>query len=295
MLTPVAASFRPKAGGRASISVGQIASTLGYSRQYVYKQPRDESKKREKAEAVKVLIDRERKVLPRLGTRKLYHLIGAELKQQGLKMGRDGLFNLIREYGLQIKPRKRYVQTTMSKHWMRKWPNQVKGKVLSRPDEVWVSDITYLKTQEGTMYLNLVTDAFSRKIVGHALADNLETESMIPALDGALKQREHPELDTIHHSDRGVQYCSKEYVQRTSLNNVLLSMTENRDPYENALAERMNRTLKEEFGLDRTMKSKSQVKLLVEESISLYNNKRPHLALNMNTPQQVHKTKIPVT
>jgi putative transposase len=261
----------------------------------VYKQPQDDGKKRQKAEAIKVLVDQERKVLPRLGTRKLYHLIGPQLKQKGLKMGRDGLFNLIRDYGLQIKPRKRYVQTTMSKHWLRKWPNQVKEMVASRPDEVWVSDITYLKTEEGTMYLNLITDAFSRKIVGHALADNMETESMIPALDRALKQRECPELGTIHHSDRGLQYCSKEYVQRTTLNNVRLSMTENGDPYENALAERMNRTIKEEFGMDRTLKSKSQVKLLVEESISLYNNKRPHLALKMNTPQRVHKTKIPAT
>lgn len=261
----------------------------------MYKQPKDADKKRQKAEAVKALVDRERKVLPRVGTRKLYHLIGPRLKQLGLKMGRDGLFVLIRDYGLQIKPRKRYVQTTMSKHWLRKWPNQVKQRVVSRPDEVWVSDITYLKTEEGTMYLNLITDAFSRKIVGHALADNMETESMIPALDSALKQREHPEFGTIHHSDRGLQYCSKEYVQRTVLNNVLLSMTENGDPYENALAERMNRTLKEEFGMDRTLKSKAQVKRLVEESISLYNNKRPHLALKMNTPQQVHKTKIPDT
>ena len=234
-------------------------------------------------------------VLPRLGTRKLYYLIGPHLKQQGLKIGRDGLFNLVRDFGLQIKPRKRYVQTTMSKHWMRKWPNMVKGMVATRPDQVWVSDITHLKTEEGTMYLNLITDAFSRKIVGHALADNMETESMIPALDSALKQRQQPELGTIHHSDRGVQYCSKEYVQRTAFNNVLLSMTENGDPYENALAERMNRTLKEEFGMDRTLKSKSLVKILVEESISLYNSMRPHLALLMKTPQQAHKIKIPAT
>lgn len=261
----------------------------------MYKKPKDDRKRRQKAEAVKVLVDRERKVLPRLGTRKLYHLIGPQLKQQGLKMGRDGLFSLIRNYGLQIKPRKRYVKTTMSKHWMRKWPNQIKEIVVSRPDEVWVSDITYLKTEEGTMYLNLITDAFSRKIVGHAIADNMETEAMIAALDSALKQRECPELGTIHHSDRGLQYCSKEYVQRTTLNNVRLSMTENGDPYENALAERMNRTLKEEFGMDRTLKSKSQVRLLVEESIFLYNNKRPHLALKMNTPERVHKTKIPAT
>jgi putative transposase len=240
-------------------------------------------------------VDQQRKVLPRVGTRKLYHLIGPQLHAKGLKMGRDGLFQLMREYDLQIKPRRHYVQTTMSKHWMRKWPNLVKGKVVSRPDEVWVSDITYLKTEEGTCYLNMITDAFSRKIVGYALADNMETESMIPALHSALKDRIDASQRTIHHSDRGVQYCSKEYVQLTAKNNMQLSMTENGDPYENALAERMNRTIKEEFGMDRTLKNKAQTQQLVAESIFLYNSKRPHLALKMNTPEEVHKTKIPAT
>jgi transposase InsO family protein len=248
-----------------------------------------------KSEAVKALVDQQRKVLPRVGTRKLYHLIGPQLQAKGLKMGRDGLFDLIRNHGLQIKPRKRYVQTTMSKHWMRKWPNLIKDKVVSRPDEVWVSDITYLKTEEGTCYLNMITDAFSRKIVGYALADNMETESMIQALHRALKGRSDAKKRTIHHSDRGVQYCSKEYVQLTAQSNMQLSMTENGDPYENALAERMNRTIKEEFGMDCTLKSKEQIQQLVAESIFLYNTKRPHLALKMNTPEQVHKTKIPAT
>lgn len=295
MLTPVTASFRPKAGGRAYISVGSIAKALGYSRQYVYKQPKDAAAKQCLCEQVKALVDKQRKVLPRLGTRKLYHLINKDMEAKGLKMGRDGLFSLMRRYGLQIRPRRRYVQTTMSKHWMRKWPNLVKDKVVVRPDEVWVSDITYLRTEEGTCYLNMITDAFSRRIVGYALADSMETASMIKALDIALAGRSHPELPTIHHSDRGVQYCSKEYVGLTAKNNITLSMTEHGDPYENALAERMNRTIKEEFGMDRTIKSKDQLRQLVAESIHLYNSRRPHLALKMKTPDQVHKTKIPVT
>jgi transposase InsO family protein len=293
VLTPVTAFFRPKAGGRAQISVGVIAQALGYSRQHVYKQPKDEAAKAHKAEQVKALVDKQRKLLPRVGTRKLYHLIGKELQAKGLKMGRDGLFSLMRHYDLLIRPRRPYVQTTMSKHWMRKWPNIVKDKEVQRPDEVWVSDITYLKTEEGTLYLNMVTDAFSRSIVGYALADTMETTAMIKALEMALAQRKDPYAPTIHHSDRGVQYCSKEYVAMSAKNNVLLSMTENGDPYENALAERMNRTIKEEFGMDRTLKSKQQLRILVEEAIFLYNNKRPHLALNMKTPDQVHKTKIP--
>lgn len=248
-----------------------------------------------KQNAVKQLVDTERKLLPRLGTRKVHYLIKEDLQQLNIKFGRDKLFALMRQYDLLIKPRRRYVQTTMSKHWLRKWPNIIKEKTANYPDEVWVSDITYLKTEQGNCYLNMVTDACSRKIVGYAVADNMETESMIDALKMALAQRRYPKHSTIHHSDRGLQYCSKEYEYLANKNNIRLSMTENGDPYENALAERMNRTIKEEFGLDKTLKNKETIKQLVQESIFLYNNKRPHLAINMKTPEQVYKTKIPAT
>jgi transposase InsO family protein len=240
-------------------------------------------------------VDRERKLLPRLGTRKIYHLINADLDKQGLKFGRDKLFRLMSDYGLQIKPRRRYTQTTMSKHWLRKWPNIIKERKVAQPDEVWVSDITYIKTEEGNCYLNMITDAYSRKIMGYAIEGTMETESMIRALKMATEQRKNSFVSTIHHSDRGLQYCSKEYTSMTSQNNIRLGMTENGDPYENALAERMNRTIKEEFGMDRVLKTREQVKLLVKESILLYNHKRPHLALKMKTPEQVYQTKIPAT
>jgi putative transposase len=243
---------------------------------------------------VKKLIEKERKLLPKLGTRKLYWLIKEALQTMGIKCGRDKLFDLLRFHDMLIKPSRRYIQTTMSKHWMRKWPNIIKGKIIDRPEKVWVSDITYIKTREGNCYLNLITDAFSRKIVGYAVERNMETESMIDALRMANTQRkDHRPL--IHHSDRGLQYCSKEYVTLASQNNIQLSMTENSDPYENALAERMNRTIKEEFGMNKIMNSIEQVKQLVKESVKLYNEKRPHLALNMCTPQEVHQIKIPTT
>jgi putative transposase len=245
--------------------------------------------------AVKKLVDRERKQLPRLGTRKVYYLIQDELNKLGLKFGRDKLFKLMKYYGLQIHPRRRYTTTTMSKHWLRKWPNIIKNKKITAADEVWVSDITYIKTEQGNCYLNMITDAYSRKIVGYAIDDNMETESMIKALRMAIVNRKDPQILTIHHSDRGLQYCSKDYVLMSTENNIKLSMTENGDPYENALAEIMNRTIKEEFGMDRKLKSKQQVKLLIEESVFLYNNKRPHLALKMKTPQHVYQTKIPAT
>jgi transposase InsO family protein len=243
-------------------------------------------------------VDGERKLLPRLGTRKIYHLIKPTLEELQVKLGRDKLFELMKYYDLQIKPRRRYIQTTMSKHWLRKWPNIVKNKSVTRPDEVWVSDITYLKTEQGNCYLNMITDSYSRKIVGYTVSDNMETESMIGALRMAIAQRAERAVNpspTIHHSDRGVQYCSKEYESVTKENRIILSMTENGDPYENALAERMNRTIKEEFGMDRILKSKEQVQQLVRESILLYNQRRPHLALKMKTPEWVYQTKIPAT
>jgi putative transposase len=261
---------------------------LGYSRQYYYKQQKDIAKAEQKKLQVKELVHTERKQLPRLGTRKLYHLIKPLMADKDIKLGRDKLFALLKEYGLLIKPRKRYIQTTMSKHWMKKWPNLTKQLSVNEPDQVWVSDITYIKTEEGNSYLNMITDAYSRKIVGYAVDDNMETGNMIKALKQAINQKVNAQLPTIHHSDRGLQYCSQEYGILTTQNNIQLSMTENSDPYENALAERMNRTIKEEFGLDRTMLNRQQVKQVVEESIALYNQKRPHLALKMKTPNEVY-------
>jgi len=237
---------------------------------------------------VKHFVQEHRKQLPRVGTRKLYYLMQDELHDNNIKFGRDKVFDLLRENDLLIKPRRRYVQTTMSKHWMRKWPNIVKEKTVTQPDEVWVSDITYLKTDEGTCYLNMITDAYSRKIVGYALADSMETEQMIGALRMAVEHKGKTDIATIHHSDRGIQYCSKEYGRMTAQHNIRLSMTENSDPYENALAERMNRTMKEEFGLHATLLNFHQALRLVEESIALYNHKRPHLALAMQTPESIY-------
>ena len=268
-----------------------IAQTLGYSRQYYYKQQNDIALEETKKREVKQLVDSQRKLLPRLGTRKLYYLIKDLLKEKQIKFGRDKLFHLLKEYDLLIRPQRRYIQTTMSKHWMRKWPNIVKNTTITEPDQVWVSDITYIKTEQENCYLNMITDAFSRKIVGYALDNTMQTESMIKALEMATKQKINPYINTIHHSDRGLQYCSKEYVELTAQNNIRLSMTENSDPYENALAERMNRTIKEEFGMNGKLKDKEQLHELLKESVNLYNQYRPHLALNMKTPEEVYKTK----
>ncbi len=176
---------------------------------------------------------------------------------------------------------------------MRKYPNLVRTmpKPLEHPDELWVSDITYVKTEEGYCYLSLVTDAYSRKIVGYHLGESLGAEDTRRAFQMALSargRREHPG-GLIHHSDRGLQYCSSDYVQLAEAHQVRLSMTENGDPYENALAERMNRTFKEEFCLDGTLPSRALARRAVEEAIHLYNTYRPHQALGGATPEAVHQ------
>lgn len=241
--------------------------------------------------AVLEMVQSERKILPMLGGKKVYHQIKPLMQTASIKMGRDKLFRLLAENDLLIKPKRRYVTTTNSKHWLRKYPNIIKGIAITAPEQVWVSDITYIKTDEGNCYLNMVTDAFSRKIMGYSIAQNMNTDEMKKAYDMAVSLRTYPNEPLIHHSDRGLQYCSSEYVKISSDNNIGISMTENGDPYENALAERMNRTLKEEFGLGRRLPTRQQAFRLTEEAVKIYNRRRPHLALKMNTPENVHLQK----
>lgn len=238
------------------------------------------------------MVKEKRKLLCRTGTRKLHHLMAGQLAGKSIKCGRDKLFSYLRKHDLLITPKRRYIQTTDSKHWLRKHPNLVKDITVSQPGQVWVSDITYIKTEEATCYINLVTDAFSRKMMGYAIADNMETNSMITAYRSALTNRTDTSSRPVHHSDRGVQYCSREYVALSLANGCRISMTENGDPYENALAERMNRTLKEEFGLGEVIKTKQQATQLLKEAVALYNNYRPHLSLNYQTPDEVHKKSL---
>jgi transposase InsO family protein len=261
---------------------------LGYSRQYYYKLCKQVAHDQDVEQQVLGLVQEERKLLPRIGGKKVYHLISEVMKQKEVKMGRDKLFTVMRDNGLLIAPRRRYVQTTNSRHRLKKYPNKAKEMIVQEPDQLWVSDITLIKAEDGYCYLNMVTDAYSRKIVGYAIADNMEAESMIGALRMALSQKPLSAV-LMHHSDRGSQYCGELYVSLMKRNNCIISMTENSDPYENALAERMNRTIKEEFGLDGVVKSKDLVYKMVKEAIELYNYYRPHLSLKMKTPDQIHK------
>ena len=249
---------------------------LGYSRQNYYKRKITEEREEAIKKALRKIVCDVRKKLPRVGTRKLLKLIQPELLSIGIKCGRDKLFNYLREMNLLIKPKKRYVKTTFSKHWMRKYKNISKGLLIDRPEMVWVGDITYLNSDEGNCYLTLITDAYSRKIVGYNVSDNLMAGNTVKALEMAINGRKYPNERLIHHSDRGLQYCSREYVETANRANITMSMTETSSPYDNALAERMNRTFKEEFYLYNTLKTKSQVFEVARDAIERYNSYRSH-------------------
>lgn len=225
--------------------------------------------------------------MPRLGTRKLYYLLKPKLNELGIKLGRDGLFDYLREHRLLVKPKRSYTKTTDSRHWMKKHPNLVQDLHINRPEQVFVSDITYVESAEGVHYLSLVTDRFSRKIMGYHLSENMTAVEVVKAVKQALKARVTSD-SLIHHSDRGSQYCSALYQAELRKNGVSPSMTDGYDCYQNALAERINGILKQEFLLLKCNSFK-ELKRLIEESIQIYNTIRPHLSLGMKTPEEVHK------
>ena len=228
-----------------------------------------------------------RKFMPRVGGKKLYMLIKPKLEEHQIKLGRDGFFNYLRVNGLLVKPVKSFIKTTHSNHWMRTSPNLVKIYQPTSPEELFVSDITYLKSEQGIHYLSLVTDAYSRKIMGHELSNEMKTSDVSKALKLTLSNRMFSN-PAVHHSDRGLQYCSYDYKEILSNNNIKSSMTDGYDCYQNALAERINGILKQEFLLYKC-RNINELRKLVDESIKIYNDIRPHLSLNMKTPSQVHK------
>ncbi len=228
-----------------------------------------------------------RKDLPSLGTRKLHHVLQAGLASHNISIGRDYLFDLLAEHRLLIRRRKRKVVTTDSRHWMRKYSNLVKTISVNRPEQVWVSDITYIRMVHQWGYLSLITDAYSRKIMGYNFRNDLSAEGCIEALKMALNNRRYND-HVIHHSDRGSQYCSHQYVSLLLQNNIAISMTENGDPYENALAERMNGILKTEFNLYNSQLGFEQTSKLITKSIHAYNQLRPHASCDYMTPEQTH-------
>lgn len=230
---------------------------------------------------------------PRIGTRKLYIMLEKFMNEHQIKLGRDALFDLLAKYGLLIRRRRRMINTTQSHHWLKKYPNLIKDLVPSRPNELYVSDITYWKIETGYVYIHLITDAYSHKIVGHHLSETLEAASSVKALQIALSAfgaKSH--LNLIHHSDRGVQYCSARYVKLLQDHNIQISMTENGDPFENAIAERVNGILKEEYLSCYEVKNSIEATILLHQVIKLYNEERPHMSIGNLVPEKVHHKQL---
>jgi putative transposase len=225
-----------------------------------------------------------RRELPKSGGRKLHYLVN----QRGIKIGRDILFTILREEGLLIKRKRKYTVTTNSRHKLQTYDNLVKEMEITHAEDVIVSDITYLSTAEGFCYLTIVGDAYTKKIMGHYVSRDMLSISIVRALIEAVRNRKY-KRDTIHHSDRGSQYCSKTYVEALKLSSIMISMSAKGKAYENPVAERMIGILKNEFGLDQKFKNFSHVQKAVGQAIKIYNMKRPHLSCGYLTPEEAHE------
>ena len=238
------------------------------------------------AEQVVKLVVPWRRRMPRIGTRKLYHLLKRDLQTH--QAGRDKLFSILKANHLMVHPKRNYRVTTNTHHRFYKHKDLVSPLSISRPEQVWVSDITYVASKNQNTYLALITDAYSKKIVGYDLSDSLNTTGVLRALHKAVKNRKYPESKLIHHSDKGIQYCSNEYQQALSKNNILCSMTQGYDPYSNAVAERINGIIKNEFEIETYHADLNMMQKIVAESIQIYNAERPHFSCSLLTPIQMH-------
>ena len=228
-----------------------------------------------------------------MGGRKLYEKLHPFLLAHHIKMGRDALFDLLATNGLLVKKRRRRHITTWSNHWLRKWPNLIREMEVTRINQLWVSDITYWKVAGKHLYISLITDAYSHKVVGYHLAETLESIETMQALKMAIKGLPQSLVEPlIHHSDRGVQYCCEDYVKLLQDKNIQISMTENGDPLENAVAERMNGILKEEYLNHYELDNKEQAKEKLHHAVRLYNEHRPHFSIGLLTPELVHSKNL---
>ena len=271
------------------IGLAKLCGWFGLSRQAYYQHRSSAVRTTICEELILDQVKQIREKHRRMGTRKLYQKLSPFLQANQIKMGRDALFRLLSAHNLLIRRRKRRVQTTQSFHWLRKYPNLIKDFSPRAPNQLWVSDITYWKIAIGYVYISFITDAFSHKIVGYHLARTLEAVETIQALNMALADFEEQALaQLIHHSDRGVQYCSGAYVERLKQYQVQISMTEQGDPLENPVAERLNGIIKEEYLYDLEVDSFEEAKKQLDQAVRLYNEERPHMSIDNHTPSQVH-------
>jgi transposase InsO family protein len=289
--TDVKKKLWTRAVSRCSTTKGQkvtdMCSYFDYSRSAYYKRLRVDEQEVLSSSLILEMVRRERCLQPRLGVRKLYWMLCSDIHRIAPHFGRDKFFSLLRAHDLLVSRKRQSCRTTHSYHHFHRYGNLIKELSIEFPNQVWASDITYLRTENGFVYLSLLTDMYSRKIVGWSVSASLSIEGCVAALQKALG--EHPVHNSlIHHSDRGVQYCSHIYVNLLKKRSIDISMTEENHCYENALAERVNGILKDEYLLDRTFKCLSDAQKACREAVMLYNTRRPHWSLNLKTPEEVH-------
>ena len=268
--------------------IDALCELFGKTRQAYYKNKKTTFKESIIEDLIITLVMKIREKQKRLGGRKLLGMI-SPLMPENENIGRDAFFDLLRRNGMLVRKRRTRAFTTNSYHWLHKYPNLIKEFIPQRSNHLWVSDITYIRTSAGFVYLYLITDAYSRKIVGWHLSETMEAQNALEALYMALSQLPANIKEIIHHSDRGIQYCSSKYVSCLQKHGIKISMTENGDPYENAIAERVNGILKTEWLYDMSLKNVVDAKKAVKQIINIYNSERPHSSVQMLTPNQAHQ------
>jgi transposase InsO family protein len=274
------------------IALTRLCRLLGLSRQAYYQHFQNHEIKQASHQAVLKLVTSIRAHHPQMGGRKLFKMIQPLMQEHEIKLGRDCMFDLLRINRLLVKRRKVKQYTTNSYHSFRKYPNLIKGYTPTAINQLWVSDITYWKTNRGYVYISLITDAYSRKIVGYHVGKTLEAVETIKALKMAITSLQEKPFNLIHHSDRGFQYCSNDYVKLLRDNSIKISMTENGDPYENALAERMNGIIKGEYLYNYSIQHLMQAQTVLDSVVKLYNEERLHMSCGYKTPESVHSTML---
>lgn len=258
------------------------------TRQAYYKSTKHREREVIGHELIIELVQLVRRSNKKMGGKKLYHLLEADIHRIDVSMGRDKFFDLLRQRGLLVQRRRKYAMTTESQHWYRVYKNKLQEIIPERPHQAWVCDITYVRIKTGFVYLFLITDAYSRKIVGWELRNSLGLEGALQSLKMAIRQCPCSN-GLIHHSDRGFQYCSHEYVGVLKTKGIEISMAEAGNCYENAMAERVNGILKGEYGLDETFADEKEAREAVKEGIRAYNEERPHWSLGLQIPAKVHE------
>lgn len=261
---------------------------FGKSRQAFHQMEKRKTKERVNEQILLVYIKELRKKLPRLGARKMYDMLQDIIKTNAIKIGRDTFFLLLKGEDLLVKKKRKHIHTTDSNHVYKRYKNLIKEYIPTAPEQIWVSDITYLSIEKGFVYLSIVTDLYSKKIMGYHVGETLEVRGPLEALKMALKNRIYLDSLLIHHSDHGIQYCCYEYISVLEMNKIQISMSARGNPYENAAAERVNGILKDEFYLDRCFRDLQEVECVVKDTVRIYNSLRPHASCDYLTPNQAH-------